>query len=62
MEDTGSSTVQANLDEKLLPEETETDKEADMNFRQDSEPNTIKSGEMITTYTVYILILANYTL
>lgn len=47
MENTGSSTDPANLDEGALPAEMETDKEADFNFTQDSEPNTIKSGEMI---------------
>lgn len=58
MANSGSSTDPANLDEKTLPAETETDKEADLNVSQDSETNTIKSGEMITTYS--LLTLANY--
>ncbi|XP_062391963.1 bcl2-associated agonist of cell death isoform X2 [Sardina pilchardus] len=38
------STDPADLDERTLPADTHTEEETDLNFPQDRQPNTIKSG------------------
>lgn len=48
----GSSTDPANLDESVLPAETETDKGTEQNSPEDSKPNTTKSvGGRVRLYS-----------